>query len=152
MDLGQWFSFDDPSFRPTCCLIICFLPIKNNEWGASFHGYNSEVGRGCSWRVGDILFSSLLLREVTQRGGDGAGFIWLLIRLIDHMWSWKTTTHWWLNSLKLKFASLRALGKHSYSSKESSLTDVTFFSHGINFRSRNRAEYWGVLPCFKSGC
>lgn len=97
IDIRLWVSFDNPSLCPTCCFIIGFLPVENNEGGASFHGYNSEVGWGCSWRVGDILFSTLLLRKVTQRGGDGAGLIWLLICLIDHMWSW-TTTHLCLNS------------------------------------------------------
>ena len=73
----------------TSGFIVRFLPVKNDERWAALHGHHGEVGGGYAGRTSHILIIALLIREVSERGGDGARLVWRLICLVDHMGSWR---------------------------------------------------------------
>lgn len=73
----------------TSGFIVRFLPVKNDEWRAALHSNHSDIGRRYARRTGHILIVAIVVREVSEGGGDRARLIWLLICLVDHMGSYK---------------------------------------------------------------
>lgn len=82
-------------YQPFVCIyrtsgfIVRFLPVKNDKRRAALHSNHSKVGGRYAWRTSHILITALLIREVGEGGGDRARLIWFLIRLVDHMGSWR---------------------------------------------------------------
>lgn len=71
----------------TSGFIVRFLPVKNDERRAALHSNHSEVGGWYARRPSHVLIAAILIREVSEGGGDRARLIWLLVRLVDHMGS-----------------------------------------------------------------
>lgn len=71
----------------TSGFIVRFLPVEDDEGRAAFHCNHGDVGWRRAGRTGHILIAAFLIREVSHGGSDGAWLIWLLICLVDDMWS-----------------------------------------------------------------
>lgn len=67
----------------TSGLIVGFLPVQDDEGGATFHRHHGEVGgRRLGWRS-HVGLSGFIFGEVVERRGDGARLVRFLARLVD---------------------------------------------------------------------